>query len=93
MRRARTVYLTPASPSTTTPPNLLPTIEILDAAHHLDNPDTLKTAVFETSPPIAKRQIGSQPRRNPANPPIPKVTVQTKSASNLNLSTLEIASA
>ena len=30
-------------------PNPLPTIEILDAAQRLNNPDTLKPAVFETS--------------------------------------------
>ena len=50
MRRAGTVYLTPPPPSTTTPPNPLPTIEILDAAHHLNNPDTPNQAVFEIIP-------------------------------------------
>ena len=45
MRRARTVYLTPPSPSTTTPLNPLPTIEILDAAQRLDNPKTLKHTI------------------------------------------------
>ena len=33
------------SPSTTTPPNHLPTIEILNAAQRPDNPKTLKQTI------------------------------------------------
>ena len=42
--------LSPPSPFTTTPPNPLPTIEILDVSQRLDNPETLKSAVFQTNP-------------------------------------------